>query len=136
MSAKGCGGWISHLLGSLLAATFVSPRLIVGLCVLALVSHPRSKSAIPMPTMKGIRRAACLPKAARSVFSLLCKLHGRSLCQPVRYPSQKNIDDSCKYQKTCYLCSRFPHRKLNCNRTPKHASFGVHFYTITPKTRQ
>ena len=27
MSAKRCGGQISHLLGSLIAATFVSPRL-------------------------------------------------------------------------------------------------------------
>ena len=41
-------GRASHLLGSLLAATFVRLRLIVGLRFPALVSLHRSKSAIPL----------------------------------------------------------------------------------------
>ena len=55
---------MSHLLGSSMAATFVSPRLIVGFRFPTLVSLARSKFSNPLQQFNRFGRAACLPKAA------------------------------------------------------------------------
>ena len=64
-------GKISQLLGSLLAATFVSPRLIVWLRFPALVSPFRAVIRSPFRQCLGFGYAACQPKGAEVGQSLL-----------------------------------------------------------------
>ena len=62
---------MAHLLGSFLAATFVSPRLNIGLRFLALVSPFRAVIRIPFRQCFGFGYAACQPKGAEFGQSLL-----------------------------------------------------------------
>lgn len=84
MSAKGCGGQISHLLGSLLAATFVSPRLRFG------VVRSRSRFSQILKILRfrsrnKIDSEGCLPAKGCGVVQHLlyqaCRPHPLSVSQ-------------------------------------------------------
>jgi hypothetical protein len=87
MSAKGCGGQISHLLGSLLAATFVSPRLkkwvfVFPLLFLILAQNPQS----PFQQLNGFGGLPVCQRLRGRAFTFLGQLNSRIHCQPVRLP--------------------------------------------------
>ena len=84
-----------------MAATFVRPRLIVGFRFPALVSPFRSGNDRDS--------VCCLPaKGCGGRLSLVGKLHGRSLCHPVRLQREKQLEGlqrSVRHQQCCRLHS-------------------------------